>query len=315
VAIDPERIDLEIDLTAGANIASRILEFIDTDGDGRVSDVEGDAYARRVLDSIALSIDGRPVPVVLAAHEFPGREAIAAGTGTIRLRATAPASSQRGRHQLVYMNTHLPETSVYLVNALVPSDERVRLAAPRRDRTQRSFTLDYDIGPEVAWLRAGWLVVAVTAFGMLALVRRRRALPAAAALMLAVGITEASLLACATLRPGATNVPLDSRFTVKPAETAAIEGTSLRVRFDRVVEDSRCPADVSCIQAGDAIVRITVIQEGASAKSYDLHTAATGSRSAAHGDLTIALEELAPRPVSSRAIAPQNYRATLRASR
>jgi hypothetical protein len=82
-----------------------------------------------------------------------------------------------------------------------------------------------------------------------------------------------------------------------------------------VVEDSRCPTDVSCIQAGDAIIGITVIQKPGPTTSYQLHTATAGSRSAVHGDLTIALEDLNPRPISSRAIRPGEYRATLRASR
>jgi len=35
VAIDTDRVGLEIDLTAGANVASRIFASIDSDRDGR----------------------------------------------------------------------------------------------------------------------------------------------------------------------------------------------------------------------------------------------------------------------------------------
>ncbi|QHG86799.1 hypothetical protein K6982_07010 [Xanthomonas cucurbitae] len=50
-------------------------------------------------------------------------------------------------------------------------------------------------------------------------------------------------------------------------EIAAVDGS--RVRPDRVIEDSRCPADVQCIQAGRLIVRATVLGGGWS-KETDL---------------------------------------------
>jgi hypothetical protein len=50
-------------------------------------------------------------------------------------------------------------------------------------------------------------------------------------------------------------------------EIAAVDGP--KVRPDRVVEDSRCPADVQCIQAGRLIVKVTVIGGGWS-KQVDL---------------------------------------------
>lgn len=50
-------------------------------------------------------------------------------------------------------------------------------------------------------------------------------------------------------------------------EIAAVDGT--KVRPDRIIEDSRCPADVQCIQAGWLIVKATVIGGGWS-KQVDL---------------------------------------------
>ena len=42
-------------------------------------------------------------------------------------------------------------------------------------------------------------------------------------------------------------------------EEATLHGTT--VRFDKVVEDSRCPTSVDCVWAGQAIVRLTVSKE------------------------------------------------------
>ena len=96
---------------------------------------------------------------------------MALGLGTIRLRATATASAGTGRHEIVYLNTHAPASSVYLVNALLPSDARIEISTQQRDVEQRGVTLDYRVAPSEGWVRGGWLVTVVAMFGVL---RRRR---------------------------------------------------------------------------------------------------------------------------------------------
>jgi hypothetical protein len=123
-----------------------------------------------------------------------------------------------------------------------------------------------------------------------------------------------SVVACAARTPTAPRVAIDSQFTLAPGGSASIEGTSVQVRLDRVVSDSRCPTDVNCIQAGDAVVRITVTSDGGT-QTDELHTGAGGPHSAARAGLTITLEDLSPQPVSSRPTPPGNYRATFRATR
>jgi hypothetical protein len=104
------------------------------------------------------------------------------------------------------------------------------------------------------------------------------------------------------------SVPLDTRFTLAPGEAAAIEGAGIRVEFDGVEGDSRCPADALCIQGGDALVKISVFGDGGR-QDYDLHTGSM--EPVRHGNLTIALVDLSPYPFSSRTIEPDEYRATL----
>jgi hypothetical protein len=89
------------------------------------------------------------------------------GLGTIRLRATAPASAVTGRHALVYLNMHVAASSVYLVNALLPSDERIQISAQERDVEQRGVTVDYRVAPSEGWVRGGWLLIAVAMLGVL----------------------------------------------------------------------------------------------------------------------------------------------------
>jgi hypothetical protein len=54
---------------------------------------------------------------------------------------------------------------------------------------------------------------------------------------------------------------------VRLSQMAAVNGP--RVRADRVVEDSRCPVGVQCVQAGRLVVRATVFG-GGWAKQVDL---------------------------------------------
>jgi len=146
LSIDLERVDLEIDLTPGVAVASKIIDSIDTDRDGEISNAEGAAYARRMLRSVTLSVDGLTAPILLVESHFPPPGDMSHGIGTIQLRATAkvPAAGA-GRHRISFLNTHQPESSVYLVNALIPANSRIQIADQRRDRAQHELTLDYTV--------------------------------------------------------------------------------------------------------------------------------------------------------------------------
>ena len=92
-------------------------------------------------------------------------------------------------------------------------------------------------------------------------------------------------------------------------------GAGFRLVFVRVSGDSRCPADVVCIQGGDAIVHLRVIDTGGATADYALHTGDSSRAVAAHRQARIELTQLDPYPFSSRTIAPGEYRATVTVSR
>ncbi len=132
-------------------------------------------------------------------------------------------------------------------------------------------------------------------------------IPAALCLLLATACDEKSA--------AGPSVPLNQAFTLAPGETAAVDGTSLRVQFLRVTGDSRCPGDALCIQGGDALVHIRA-QNGGSASEYALHTGDASLSAVSHAGFRIELSELQPYPFSSLPpIQPGNYRATLTVSR
>ena len=144
VGIDPGRVQIELDLTPGIEVAQGIVADIDRDRNGVVAAGEAQAYAARVLRDVRLDIDDRPLTVELIERRFPPVPSLFRGEGTIQLQlaATLPPLAA-GMHRLRYRNLHRPAISVYLANALVPTSERVAIVAQRRDVDQRGLVVEY----------------------------------------------------------------------------------------------------------------------------------------------------------------------------
>jgi hypothetical protein len=123
-----------------------------------------------------------------------------------------------------------------------------------------------------------------------------------------------AVTACDEQNPVGPTVAANERFTLAPDEVATVRDVDIDVQFVNVTGDSRCPADALCIQGGDALVHIRVIDDGATS-SYELHTGDSSRATVTHKQIRIALVELQPYPFSSRTIAPGDYRATLTVSR
>jgi hypothetical protein len=84
----------------------------------------------------------------------------------------------------------------------------------------------------------------------------------------------------------------------------------LKVTFDRVQSDSRCPMDALCVWAGDAIITVWLSQPGGIQAEHALHTQPGGAE-ASYLAYVIKLVALAPYPRSDRQIRPDDYVATL----
>jgi hypothetical protein len=106
-------------------------------------------------------------------------------------------------------------------------------------------------------------------------------------------------------------VPLGEPFVLRIGQAAEVAGTPLHVRFDEVREDSRCPADVACVWAGNARVRLRVDVESDEAVSLDLNTG-LDPRALSLAEYRIALEALEPAPASTASIPDGQYLARLR---
>jgi len=173
VDVERNRISLDIDLTPGVSIASRVTSWIDTNGDNVITPAESLAYGRQVLQSLTLSIDDVATPIELIDVHAPTIADMAGGIGTLRLRAAADMpAAPIGSHHLSLINSHHPESSVYLANALVPADTTIRIVAQKRTIDQHSFGIDYEVETTVNRARVSWLLAATTLLTGTVLVRR-----------------------------------------------------------------------------------------------------------------------------------------------
>jgi hypothetical protein len=151
---------IELRLTPGARVADRVFAMIDVDGDGQISPAEQRGYARRVLQDLALEVDGRRAPLALIGIDFPSRSEMNQGIGAIRLDLAADAPlSAAGEHQLVFRNEHLPELGAYLVNALIPTSREIKIGGQERDPYQREMRLSFHVNPTPAGGPRPWAVV------------------------------------------------------------------------------------------------------------------------------------------------------------
>jgi hypothetical protein len=182
LAIDPGRVEIELDLTPGIAVAEDVLRAIDLDRNGALSPGETSAYVTSVMRDVSLDIDGQPLTVRELGTEFPGIESVRRGEGTIRLHlAAALPPLTAGPHRIRYKNAHRSEVGVYLANALVPSTDRVAVTGQDRDVDQRELRVDYrlrgvsavGLNPWSALLVLGGLI-ALGAMARRSVLRRRR---------------------------------------------------------------------------------------------------------------------------------------------
>jgi hypothetical protein len=146
ISIELERIGVEMNLTPGAAVADNVFASIDQDRNGVISTAEGEVYAKTVVTSLALNVDGRSCTLTLDGYSFPPLADVRLGEGIIRLRASAKVPhASIGTHRLAFANTYRSDIGVYLINALIPSDGRIRITGQSRDTLQNEFKMDYKV--------------------------------------------------------------------------------------------------------------------------------------------------------------------------
>jgi len=109
---------------------------------------------------------------------------------------------------------------------------------------------------------------------------------------------------------GATADPeLGRPFEMKPAEVVTVQG--LRIAFEGVAEDSRCPTGAQCVWAGDAAATFTLEKPPSAALHRTLHTNGRLERQADVDAFVVRLEDVKPYPKEGATTSPDDYRVTL----
>jgi hypothetical protein len=134
-------------------------------------------------------------------------------------------------------------------------------------------------------------------------------------LALAVAVSSG----CLSLAPSRVNAPrevsLGSAFDLRVGDAVRIAGEPLTITFDRVTDDSRCPTNVTCVWAGDAIVHLRLDASRGRTGALDLHENVNLARDGAFESYRISLQRLEPPRQDGTQIAPDRYVVTLLVSR
>jgi hypothetical protein len=121
-------------------------------------------------------------------------------------------------------------------------------------------------------------------------------------------------LACARSTPPTTVVGVDQDVVLTPRNVVAIANSDLRLSFERVSADSRCPSDVVCVWAGNATAHIRVTNDGQVPREFAINST-TAPMDASFDGFHLKFVSLTPVPVSTAQIDPKAYRLTVRLER
>jgi hypothetical protein len=111
----------------------------------------------------------------------------------------------------------------------------------------------------------------------------------------------------------AIQVESGREFGIAVGQEAHLRGTPITIRFRGVSQDSRCPSDVQCVWAGNAVARFTLNAAEGSAIEVTLNTGLE-PRSLVFSGYRIRLVGLEPLAKSGSSVPPGDYVATLAAA-
>jgi hypothetical protein len=125
----------------------------------------------------------------------------------------------------------------------------------------------------------------------------------------------ARLIPILALVVGCSSVPtiseLPTTYTFKFGQDVHLLDPDLTIRFVEVVQDSRCPVDVVCVQEGSALLRFAVIDPADNLSTVLIETGGPPQESQG---LIFRLISVAPEPRSGQPLDPENYTATVEIS-
>jgi hypothetical protein len=102
----------------------------------------------------------------------------------------------------------------------------------------------------------------------------------------------------------------NQKITVQINQQKTLAKNKLTIKFVSLLEDSRCPTDTKCIQAGNARIQIEIKKANGAAKSFELNTDAKKPQSVSFAGYMIKLLDLNPHPATNIRINRLGFTAT-----
>jgi hypothetical protein len=105
------------------------------------------------------------------------------------------------------------------------------------------------------------------------------------------------------------------KITVRVNQQKTLAKSKLTIRFASLVEDSRCPTDSQCIQAGNAKITIQLSKSvGSAAKTFEINTNSK-QQTVSYGGYNIKFIDLTPKPATNIRINRNAFMATFLVSK
>jgi nickel/cobalt exporter len=143
--LNADRVTLKIELYPGVLVAPRLLPLLDSNQDDTLSQAEMEAYVDGFISDLTLTVDDEPLPLTVENLDFPPALAVRAGQAVIRFDLHAVPPSIPGGHALFYRNNHMPDSGVYVINAMTEIPAVVQITDRQRDIQQSSIHMAYQI--------------------------------------------------------------------------------------------------------------------------------------------------------------------------
>jgi hypothetical protein len=136
LTLSPGSVDLELELTAGPQVASKVLAALDTNRDQQISHAEAAAYALHVLRASRILVDQRQARWRPLSIRVPSYQALLGAHGTIVLHARAIRPEHLGAGTLGYRNAYSPSESRCDANVFLKPAIGMRYRVTGQDRSQ-----------------------------------------------------------------------------------------------------------------------------------------------------------------------------------
>ena len=109
-------------------------------------------------------------------------------------------------------------------------------------------------------------------------------------------------------KAGYSTVKVNEFFELKMSKSVAVVDNDLKLTFTSVLEDSRCPKFVNCIQEGQVKVTLTAAIDGkGQVLEFTRKPSDTGATTVTVGQFKVQLYDVMPYPEAGKKITPTDY--------